>query len=164
MKASSYARAICAQQLLRVVASENTLLAYVPTWEVDSPIAELREGVVHSSTIPALSELEVVTVDQQTVVLAKSHWIRAPEWTGSSLVVLRLSPPLERVGEIPLTETDARDPARVIYALSALEVADDGLRVRGRRSVRKRASNDEIEGAAVDERWGIGEGGKLVKR
>jgi hypothetical protein len=157
-------RALCEEQLIRVVASGDTLLAYVPTWQPDSPIAELREGQVRSSALPGLSELQVVTLDERTVVLAKTHWIRSREWTGSSLVVLLLSPPLTRAGEIPLTETDARDAAKVVYTLRSLRVAGDGLYVGGRRSVRSGASNEELEGTNIEERWGLGADGKLERR
>ena len=154
----------CADQLLRTVATESALVAYVPTWDADSPIAELVDGAVHPSTIPALSDLRVVALDKRPVVLAWSHWIRAREWTGSSLLVLLLSPPLQRAGEISLTETDARDPARVSYWLGHLEILDDGLHVTGRRSVKNGQSSEEISGANVDERWAIGGDGKLIKR
>lgn len=155
---------LCAERLLRTVASEDTLLAYVPTWQPDSPLAELAGGVVHQTTLPALSELRVVAIDKRPVVLAWTHWIRAREWTGSTLVVLLLSPPLQRAGELSLTETDARDPSRVTYWQAGLEILADGLHVTGRRSVRKGASDEELSGTNVDERWTIGGDGKLLKR
>ena len=154
----------CAEQLLRTVGTENTLLAFIPTWQPDSPLAELVDGAVHETTVPALSEVRVVAIDKRPVVLAWSHWIRGREWTGSTLVVLLLSPPLHRAGEISLTETDARDPGRVTYWLGGLEILDDSLRVTGRRSRRDRISNEEISGENVEERWGLSEDGKLTKR
>jgi len=164
MALRSFSPGACAEQLLRTVATENTLVAYIPTWEADSPIVELVDGEVHHATVPALSYVRVVALDKRPVVLAWSHWIRGREWTGSTLVVLLLSPPLQRAGEISLTETDARDPARVTYWLSGYEIQDDGLRITGRRSVKNGQSNEEISGADVDERWVIGEGGKLTKQ
>ncbi|MBI4957799.1 MAG: hypothetical protein HY908_37685 [Myxococcales bacterium] len=154
----------CADRLRRTVATESTLLAYVPCWQPDCPIAELEAGVVHGSTVPALSEVRVVALDERPIVLAWSHWIRSRQWTGESLVVMRLAPPLERVGEISLSETDARDPNGVVYFLGRLEILADGLRVTGRRSVRDRISNRELSGADVDERFGLGADGKLEKR
>lgn len=164
MTTPSLSGAACAERLLRTVATDSTLLAFIPTWEVDSPIAELVDGTVHQSTLPALSDLRVVAIDKRPVALAWAHWIRGREWTGTTLVVLLLSPPLQRAGEISLTETDARDPARVTYWLGGLEILDDGLRVTGRRSVRNGRSNEEISGANVDERWSLGGDGKLSKR
>ena len=144
--------------------TESTLLAFVPTWEADSPLAELAEGTVHETTLPALSQIRVVALDKRPVALAWTHWIRAREWTGSTLVVLLLSPPLQRAGEISLGETDARDPGKVTYWVGGLEILDDGLRVAGRRSVRNGLSNEEISGESVDEFWAIGDDGKLTKR
>ncbi|MCC6528247.1 MAG: hypothetical protein IT373_36720 [Polyangiaceae bacterium] len=154
----------CADRLRRTVATESTLLAYVPCWQSDCPIAELLAGVVHGATVPALSEVRIVALDERPIVLAWSHWSRSREWTGQSLVVMRLAPPLERAGEISLSETDARDPAGVVYWLGRLEIRADGLRVTGRRSVRDRISNRELSGTDVDERFGLGADGKLEKR
>ena len=70
---------------------------------------------------------------------------------------------VKRAGEISLSETDARDPARVMYWLGKLEILSDGLRVTGRRSVRNRQSNEELSGTDVDERWKLGADGMLAK-
>jgi hypothetical protein len=154
----------CARRLYRTVAADRILLAFIPSWDTTSRVAELFDGTMHETTIPALSELRIVSIDNRTVALAWSHWIRSPQWTGASVVVLHVSPPLERAGEISVAETDARDPAKVAYWLGTLKIADDGLRITGRRSVRDRESNDEISGTDVDDRWALGADGKLVKR
>lgn len=55
MTLRSLSPSACAEQLLRTVATESTLVAYLPTWQADSPVAELVDGAVHQTTIPALS-------------------------------------------------------------------------------------------------------------
>ena len=154
----------CVKTLRRSVASPGTLLAYTPCWKDDCPLAELKDGRVTVTTLPALSEVRVVPFKDGPVVLAWSYVTRSPTWIQGRLVVLTLEPPLTRAAEIALSEVDERDPTKVLYWLGALEILDDGVRVRGRRSVKDRASNRELSGSDVDERWTSGAGGLFVKR
>lgn len=154
----------CEDALLRTVATSNTLVAYVPCWSARCPMAELSDGVLTAESVPMLSDVRVVTLGGRPVLLAWSHWIRSPQWTGGSLLVLLLSPPLARAGEIQLFETDARDADKVVTWMSALETGDDALRVRGRRSTRDGQSGSELSGTNIEERWGLAPDGRLSKQ
>lgn len=164
LKGSAIPREACADRLLRIVPADGVMIAFVPTWRGDSPLLELREGAVHEIALPAISRAQVVSLDKRPAVLLWSHWSRGRDWTGSELVVLLPSPPLQRAGQLSLGETDARDAARVTYFRGALEILADGLRVSGRRSVRDRRTDVELSGTEVDERWGLGADGKLQRR
>ena len=164
MSLGSMSAAECASSLLRTVPSESALLAHVPCWKSDCPMALFQGAAVSRASVPGLTEVRVVALDKRPVVLSWSHWVRSPEQTGSELVVWLLDPPLARAGAIALSETDARSPGKVEYFLSALSIGEDEIQVHGRRSVRDRPSNRELSGVDVHERWGLGADGKLVKR
>lgn len=157
-------RASCAASLLRTVPEGGALVAHVPGWRSDCPIAALKGGVVSSAALPAISDLRVAALDKRPVILVHSHWIKSREHTGSDLVVLLVDPPLARAGELRLTETDPGGPGQVTYVQAKVTVEESALRLQGRRSVRDRVSNKELSGADVDERWGLGADGKLVRR
>lgn len=160
---SSAPEGSCAKTLRRTVASPTTLLAFTRCWQPDCPLAELRDGMVVVTTLPALEHVRVVSFRERQAALAWTHWVRSPEWTGSSLVVLHLSPPLVRAGEISLSEIDARDATKVLNWIGELEILEDGFRVRGTRSFMLRGSN-QLSGNHVDEHWGFGADGNLVKQ
>lgn len=157
-------RASCAASLLRTVPEGGALVAHVPCWRADCPVAELKGGVVTSAALPAVSDLRVVALDKRPVILAHSHWIQSREHTGSDLVVLLVDPPLGRAGALRVAETEPASPGQVTYWQGKVTVEEAALHLVGRRSVRDRVSSQELSGADVDERWAIGEGGKLVKK
>jgi hypothetical protein len=156
--------ASCAGSLLRTVAAESTLLAYLPCWRADCPVAELRGGAVTQATLPALSDLRVVAIDGRPIVLATTHTAEGLTRSATDVVVLLLDPPLQRAGALRLDETDATAPDRVTYRLARLAVEGAALRVTGRVSQRDRVGNQERSGVEVDERWAVGADGKLSRR
>jgi hypothetical protein len=153
----------CSDSLLRTVATSNALLAYVPCWQSECPVLELSNGVLTRRTMPMLSELRIVTLADRPLVLAWTHWIRSPQWTGGSVTALHVSPPLQPAGELPLFETDARTVDSPTYWFGAIEVEEAVLRLRGRRSTRDRQTGKELSGTDVDEQWVLGTDGKLTK-
>jgi hypothetical protein len=164
MKAPAADGAPCADTLLRTIATSNTLLAYVPCWQSECPIASLSGGVLTHATIPMLSEVRVVTLSGQPLVLAWSHWARSPQWTGGSVLAMQVSPPLRPAGEIPLFETDARNPDSATIWIGAIDFGEEALRLRGRRSVRNRQTGKELSGTDIDERWVMGQDGNLTRQ
>lgn len=153
----------CADRLLRLVVDDGVLFAYVPGYRAEQPLLEVVDGAAHTVSVPGLSDARIASIAGRAIVLATSRWGREPTWTGTDLIVFLPRPALQRAGEIHLEELDGRDAARATYWLGAIEIANDALRVRGRRSVRDRVTDVEQSGSDVDETWAL-EGDRLVRR
>jgi hypothetical protein len=154
----------CAQTLRRIVAPKGRLVAYATCPGTDCPLAQLSAGAVTTRQVPGLSEVRVQGFGQHQLLLAWSRWVREPSWTGGTLLVLQLSPPLAPAGEVPLDEIDARKPEGIVNRLGTLELLGDGVRFSGTRAVRELSTGRELSSEAFDERYGISAEGQLVRR
>jgi len=152
----------CDRSIRRISAPGGRFIAWLTCVENNCPVAELSDGTVTSTTIPALSSLRLVTFGSQSVVLAWSRWVRSSDWTGGNLILMLASPPLRRIGEIPMDEVDARDPVQVLNRLGTLEILDDGVRYKGKRAMIERQTGKELSATAFDERYWVTPEGKFV--
>lgn len=153
----------CENVLRRIVASSGKLVAYVNCLDATCPMAELSDGKLTTIQVPTPLKVRVVKFGQTPTVLLWSHWGKGPDWTGASLSVFALQPPLQKLAEIALQEIDARDPVQVLNRLGTAEIVEDGVRVQGKKVMVERETAKELSSAEFDEKYVITSTGVVRK-
>lgn len=122
----------CPARLRRALLDGGLLLASEPCGVGPCKIAVMKDGKVSSATLDGMAEVAPFTANGIPFALAWSRWVKAPNWTGGSITVYRLTPLLQRVFVIPDDEIDARNTP-VIQRRGTLSVDGDHLTYRGAR-------------------------------
>ena len=126
----------CAGRLRRIAVDPGgqgrAVLAYEGCYVGPCKVALARGRKVSVLTVDALAEMRVATVQGQRVALATARWVRAPNWTGGSLVVLHVDEELRRGLEIVTDEVDARH-AVSFQRHGKLSIDGDAIRFHGER-------------------------------
>jgi len=150
----------CPQGLRRTMLSSGRMLAFVPGVEQVCPVALLSGAQVTVEEVIGLSDVRVMTMNGQQVVVAWSRWVRSMEWTGSDLVVMLTEPTLRRIGKVALEEADARKADEVTNLMGTLHLDADGARFDGKRRVFERATGKEKSSLDVVEHWRVTQDGR----
>jgi len=157
--------AACTDFLWRIRIDDNTTFAALLVNGLTSQegqIALVARGRLTRRALPGLSRVRPADLGGKRYVLATTRWIKAPEHTGGTLVVLAPTPGLPAIAEVLLDEVDARDAVKVTTRMGELQVTGERIRFVGVRREMSR-EGQELSAVPLDETYRITADGKIER-
>ena len=145
----------CTGRLRRIAlpSEPGGLLAYEACYSGPCSLALVRGRDVQVLSLDGIAELRFATVNGQPVALATTRWMKSPQLTGGSLIVVRLTPRLGRGVEIVLDEVNtSHNTVRLRHG--TITVSPDGIRFKGAEKL-SMPSGAELSSKDIDETYRV---------